>query len=67
MEKISLSQISKKQHPVLTRTRQFVQRLERLSAEDLFETLASIMFRMILFLGIPYFLFILWSFIRMNS
>lgn len=42
-------------------------RLERLSAEAFFDTVTAVMYRLILFLGVPYFFFVLWSFIRMQG
>ncbi|WKB37169.1 hypothetical protein QS257_11095 [Terrilactibacillus sp. S3-3] len=38
--------------------------IQRLSAEVLLEKITSIMFKMILFLGIPYFIFILIAFFK---
>lgn len=39
-------------------------RMQHLSAEALLETITSIMFKMILFLGVPYFIFILIAFFK---
>ncbi|RYM06350.1 hypothetical protein EWH99_03220 [Sporolactobacillus sp. THM7-7] len=67
MEKINTARIHKKHNTLHDRMKRCIRRIERLPADDLLEALAAIMYRMILFLGIPYFLFVLWSFIRMNS
>jgi hypothetical protein len=66
MEKTNTT-VSKKQDPINERIRQISQKIEHLSAEECFEWITKIMYRAILFLGIPYFLFVLISFIRMAS
>jgi hypothetical protein len=66
MEKTNTT-VSKKQDPINERIRQISQKIEHLSAEECFEWITKVMYRAILFLGIPYFLFVLISFIRMAS
>ncbi|MCO7176181.1 hypothetical protein ACFP7A_09860 [Sporolactobacillus kofuensis] len=58
---------SKKQIRLEEKVRQMSDKIEHLTAEECFEWITKIMYRAILFLGIPYFLFILFSFIRMTS
>ncbi|MET1249721.1 MULTISPECIES: hypothetical protein [Sporolactobacillus] len=67
MEKTNTTPLSKKQDPINERIRQISQKIEHLSAEECFEWITKVMYRAILFLGIPYFLFVLISFIRMAS
>lgn len=67
MEKSTASLIHKKQNTRCGWMKRFTDRLEHLSAEDCFERLTAIMYRIILFLGVPYFLYVLWSFIQLIS
>jgi hypothetical protein len=67
MEKTNTTTVSKKQDPINERIQQISQKIEHLSAEECFEWITKVMYRAILFLGIPYFLFVLISFIRMAS
>lgn len=67
MEKTNTATLSKKQDRINERISQISQKIEHLSAEECFEWITKVMYRAILFLGIPYFLFVLISFIRMAS
>ncbi|MFT8316749.1 MAG: hypothetical protein ABF651_00600 [Sporolactobacillus sp.] len=66
MEKTTTPSFQSRPNSMLKRMKQIIGRLEHLSAEDCLEKMTTIMYRMILFLGIPYFLYILWSFVHMS-
>lgn len=66
MEKF-ITATNKKPHALNDRFQNGIRRIERLSVEDCFEAMTRIMYRIIIFCGIPYFLFVLWSFIRMQG
>ncbi|MCO7125763.1 hypothetical protein NIE88_08265 [Sporolactobacillus shoreicorticis] len=67
MEKTNTTPFSKKQAQLSERMQQFSKKVDRLSAEECFDWMTKVMYRAILFLGIPYFLYVLVSFIRMVS
>lgn len=67
MEKQIAASLKRKQATLSERIRKFAGKMEHLSPEACFEMLTVIMYRLILFLGIPYFIYVLFSFIRMTS
>lgn len=67
LEKTNTTTFSKKQTRLDDKIQKIAHKVEHLSAEECFEWITKIMYRAILFLGIPYFLFVLFSFIRMAS
>lgn len=67
MEKYIALNLKKKRATLSERFRNFAGKMEHLSPEACFEMLTVIMYRMILFLGIPYFIYVLFSFIRMTA
>ncbi|GAY76058.1 hypothetical protein [Sporolactobacillus inulinus] len=67
MEKTHTTPLSKKNDPLNDSLQQLRQKIEHLSAEECFEWVTKIMYYAILFLGIPYFIFVLISFIRMAA
>ncbi|GGL48090.1 hypothetical protein [Sporolactobacillus putidus] len=67
MEKMTTTPIHEKQREWSGRLKQFAGRMEWLPAERSFETIASIMYWIMILFGVPYFLFVLGSFIHMNG
>ncbi|CAM3174656.1 hypothetical protein [Sporolactobacillus spathodeae] len=66
MEKVIAHLHLKKQGILFDCLKRIGQRAQRVSTEECLERLTTIMYRLILLFGIPYFLFILVSFIRMG-
>ncbi|MCQ2009153.1 MAG: hypothetical protein ABF629_00135 [Sporolactobacillus sp.] len=67
MEKTSTASFLKKQTQVSDRMQQLSKKVDQFSAEECLDWITKVMYRAILFLGIPYFLYVLVSFIRMAS
>ncbi|MDD9148738.1 MULTISPECIES: hypothetical protein [unclassified Sporolactobacillus] len=67
MARTAAASLHEKRREWYGRLKQLAGRMERLPAERSFETIASIMYWMILLFGVPYFLFTLWSFVRLNG
>ncbi|MCL1632599.1 hypothetical protein M3N64_11790 [Sporolactobacillus sp. CPB3-1] len=66
MLKTDTSTYTTKRNHISARMEQITAKIERLSAEECLNWITQAMYRIILFLGVPYFLYVLISFIRMN-
>jgi hypothetical protein len=49
------------------RTRRFLSKLENLSPEECFDRLTKLLYLLILFLGVPYLLYVLICFLKMTG
>jgi hypothetical protein len=67
MEKIIPAITKTKRALLFERISCYLRKFEHLSAEDCFEVLTSVMYRLILFLGIPYLTYLLIQFLFLTG